>query len=106
MYHGSHTNETLIIHEGICLTDDYSTAEHYAGGGWVHEVEIDMDSLTVERVEGYDHDTNSCPADSAEYRAAKAAEGVDVLVYEDEDDRGREHTCYRLISDRALRAVK
>lgn len=105
LYHGSHRGE-LSIHEGLCLTPDLDVAERYAGRlGEVFEVEIDLSALTVVEVPGYDHDTNEAPADDASYRAARAAEGADVLVYEDEDERGREHKCYRLVSERAMASV-
>ena len=105
LYHGSHDGQ-LTIHEGICLAEQESFAEQYAGmNGEVFEVELDDEGLNVVDVPGYDHDTNDCPADNAEYRAARAAEGADVLRYEDEDEMGREHTCYRLVSDRALAAA-
>ena len=104
LYHGSHTG-TITLHEGICLTAQRDVAERYAGRlGVVGEIDIDLDSLVVVRVAGYDHDANYAPADDDEFRAAHRAAGVDVLVYDDEDESGREHACYRLISDRALAA--
>src|SRR5690606_14852511 len=91
----------LVIHDWPCLTPDLVVAERYAGRmGEVFEVELDLAPLTVVEVPGYDHDTNEAPADDEAFRAARAAEGADVLVYEDEDERGREHTCYRLVSER------
>ena len=108
LYHGSHKNtEGLVLHEGICLTDWEDVAEMYAGmRGEVYEVAVELDALTVTEVPGYDHDTDDCPADHAEYRAARAAEGADVLVYEDEDERGEVTTCYRLVSEAAIAAVR
>lgn len=90
--------------EGWCLTDDEIAAGHY--GCHIATLEIDLDSLTVERVAGYDRDENETPADSAAFRAAAAARGVDVVIYSDETERGREHATYRLVSERAVAAVR
>ena len=104
-YHGTHRNE-MVPHEGLCLTASEDVAARYAGmSGSVYAVRIDTASLNVVEVPGYDHDTNEAPADDEGYRAARAAEGADVLRYEDEDDTGRVHVCYRLISERALAAI-
>ena len=105
-FHGAHTSYTL--HEGQCYTDDIAVALRYCAGGRngrVARVDIDLSGLVVEECEGYDHDENDCPADCEDFRAAAAARGVDVLRYEDEDDTGRRHDCYRLVSPKALAAV-
>lgn len=106
LYHGRHsTRFGSSAHEGICLTDSDAVAQHYAGStGIMYEIEIDMESMVVEDCEGYDRDSNETPADSAEYRSAAAVRGIDVLRYEDEDEFGRSHGCYRLVSERAVAA--
>jgi hypothetical protein len=101
LYHGSHRG-TFVAHEGLCLTDDQDVAETYAANGSTFAVTIGLDALTVEECAGYDHDENDAPADGFAFRAAAAARGVDVLVYDDEDEQGRAHACYRVISARAL----
>lgn len=103
LYHGSHTG-TPALHDGICLTADRDCARHYAGNGTLAAVTL-PEWIVVESCPGYDHDENDCPADSAAYRAAAAARGVDVLLYEDEDEQGRGHDCYRLVSERVLAAA-
>ena len=103
-YHGAHT--AYEPHEGQCYTDDRQVAEHFAGrSGIVATVEL-AGSLVVERCSGYDHETNYAPADDATYRAAAAERGVDILLYEDEDDRGAEATCWRIVSARALESLR
>jgi len=101
MYHGSH-NEimgTHAAHVGLCITDSLSSAQTYAGRwGVVYAVELDLDALDVVEVEGYDHDSDEAPGDSGEYPDA------DVIVYEDEDERGQSHTTWRLVSARAVAA--
>jgi len=105
LFHGAHTD--LAIHEGQCWTEDYEAADRYAQSeGPVAHAEIDLSGLTVEECEGYNHDENDAPADSAEFRAAATARGVDVLVYADCDEQGQEHTCYRIVSDRAVEAFR
>lgn len=100
LFHGAHTS--YQAHEGQCYTADEQIAEHYAGwNGFVATVEL-PDDLVIEDCPGYDRDENEAPADSEAYRQAAAARGVDVLRYEDEDEMGREHACYRLVSERAL----
>jgi len=107
LWHGGRSVER---HSGLCLTDCERTAAAYAerscsDADSVHTVEIDMDSLVVEHVDAYDRDADSAPADSAKDRARYLAAGVDVVVFADEDPRGRGHLTYRLISERALAAV-
>ena len=103
LFHGAHSTLT-IGHEGQCFVDEYDRAECY--GRNVFGAVLDLDALNVERCDGYDHTTNEAPADCAEFRAAAAARGVDVLVYDDADECGREHTCWRLVSDRAVEMVR
>ncbi len=92
--------------EGWCLTDESSARNYGLSGASIAEVVIDLDALTVAECDGYDPRENETPADSAAFRAAFAAQGVDVLVYADADETGREHTTYRLISYRALAAAR
>lgn len=100
-YHGAH-DAKHAAHEGICLTDERPVAEAY--GRHVFAAEIDLRAFQVEACEGYDHDEDEAPADRRAFRAAAAARGVDVLIYEDEDQMGRVFTCYRLVSARAVAA--
>jgi hypothetical protein len=100
-YHGTLYEFTAYV--GICLTTDDDAARHY---GEVHRIELDTDGLTVLRVPGYDREINEAPADRADNLAAWQAQGVDVLVYDDESEQGREHDCVRLISDRAVARIQ
>ena len=87
--------------EGWCLTDDYEAACRY--GYYVAKVEIDLDALDLKEVPGYDHNTNTTPADSLAFRQAQ---GVDVVCYEDETDTGMWHYTWRLASERAVNACR
>jgi hypothetical protein len=101
LFHGAYTALT-IGHEGQCFVDEYDVAERYARGGDTCGILLDMSALVVESCEGYDRAEDYAQADSAEFRAAAAARGVDILVYDDEDINGNSHTCYRLVSERAV----
>ncbi len=103
LFHG--TRSTLTMgHEGQCFVDEFDRAEWY--GDNVFGCLLDLDGLTVEECEGYDRDSDDAPADCDRFRAEAAARGVDVLVYDDEDEMGQQHTCWRLVSERAVAAVR
>jgi hypothetical protein len=106
LYHGTHNNlmGTGAAHEGMCFTESEESAQQYAGSnGTVYT--IDIAGLNVVECEGYDRDENYAPADSDSFRAAHAANGADILRYSDEDENGREHECFRLVSEKAVAAV-
>lgn len=106
LYHGTHNGlmGTGKAHEGMCLVDCESHAARYAGRfGTVYAV--DLDGMVVEECPGYDHDTNDAPADEQSFRERAADRGVDILEYEDEDEQGQPHTCYRIVSPRAIEAA-
>lgn len=103
LYHGSH-NGTTLAHEGMCMTDREDIAEVYAQGGTMTAYDL-PEWAVVEDCDGYDWDTNNATADCLAYRQAAAARGVDLLRYSDADECGREHTCYRLVSDRIVAAL-
>jgi len=99
----AHRNPDMLAAaaEGWCLTDDADAARRY--GPHIAVVEIDLDALTVAEVDGYDRATNTTPADSAAFRAAQ---GADVLGYDDENERGEYHYTWRLASAVAVAAAR
>ena len=103
LYHGTHNGMmgTGRAHEGMCFADSKANATRY--GATVYMCEFA--GLAIEECAGYDREENYAPADSRKFRAAAAARGVDILRYEDEDEAGQQHTCYRLVSDRAVDAA-
>lgn len=109
-YHGTSRND-WAIHVGACLATDSDIAENYATE-WatssrparVFEVELDLDGLSVVEAEPGDRDSATWAGDYD--LESYAAAGADVLVYEDEDYRGRSHETYRLVSERALAAAR
>lgn len=103
LYHGAHTSYTL--HIGQCYTDDSGAAESYASQGRDGElvaIEIDMSDLVVTTVEGYDRDEDEAAGD----RDISAFAGHDIIRYTDEDLRGQPHDTWRLVSDKALAAIR
>lgn len=108
LYHGSHSNTALIAHIGLCLTDSDRAAEAYACGDvdQVYTVELDLNGLNVvDMDDAYDREENEAPGDRDEDIARMQAEGIDVITYDDEDERGRVHACWRIISDLALSRI-
>lgn len=103
MFHGTHNSigGTSAAHIGLCLTNSIDIASNYAGSrGKVFAAAIDFSELDLAEVDGYDHDSDIAPGDvAAEY-------GCDVLVFEDEDERGSWHRTWRLVSQRAVDACE
>jgi hypothetical protein len=89
----------------MCLTDDRDVAESYAKGNVLAEVSLDLGSLNVVRVDGYDRVSNRAPGDRASEIKAYALQGIDVILYSDEDESGRAHETWRLVSERAAQAL-
>lgn len=108
LYHGCTTPTANALAQGeafrlgTCFAESATAAATYAYKGSLVEIEIDLSGLIVTEVAGYDRDSDTAPGD----RDLSEFAGIDVLVYEDEDLHGREHTTYRLISNRALERVR
>lgn len=81
-------------------TNDFESAKSYAayGRGVMYSVEFYESDWNIAEVEGYDHDADYTPADDEDFRSYYRRRGVDVLLYDDEDERGREHLTYLPIS--------
>lgn len=98
-FHGAHTAYTL--HLGQCWTDEADIADSYAGrNGVIMEATIDLSGLDMVEVDGYDRDADEAPGDMD-----VDAFDCDVIVYDDEDMFGTQHTTWRLVSERAVAAV-
>ena len=102
-YHGSHTG-ALILHVGLCVTDDADAAASYAQGEAVHGISLDMSGLRVVEVDGYDYDEDEAPGDRDALELALAL-SADVVMYNDADLRGPEHMTWRLLTPAALASV-
>jgi len=104
LYHGAHTN--FELHEGQCFTDSIKNAFVFSGEkGEVCEILLPDDVVIKEDVP-YNHDENLHPSDFKEYREKKRDEGIDILMYEDEDELGDRFTTYRVVNPRILPRIR
>ena len=103
-YHGAQNGE-WAPHIGACLVDDERIAWEYARrGGTVYRVEVArLASVEVEVTQARRAEMDY-PGDRAAERAALVNAGYDVAEYDDETENGRQHRCYRLLSDAAVAA--
>ena len=92
LFHGTN-NSSLVLHAGLCLTDDRRIAAEY--GANVHEVEVSGTILSV-AVSREDRDNMIYPGDRKIELAAWAAAGWAMVRYEDETANGSQHTTWRL----------
>ena len=111
LYHGTARTDWQA-HIGACLTPSEDAATSYArwrgypAVGAVLAISIDMTGLVVQdRTEDVDRDQQDYPGDTAAGCATLAAEGLDIVTYDDEDERGQTLRCVRLVSARAVAAV-
>jgi hypothetical protein len=108
MYRGTLAGNDSID-EGDCLADSAHVAGRYAArrrNGAVQTVEIDLDGLTVHRVDGFDPMDCSGFYPGDQDLADWQDRGVDVLVYDDVDDCGEGHETYRIVSARGAAAAR
>ena len=104
LFHGS-SRPDWTPHAGACLVDDERVARQYARGGTVYTVVVAGDLAVLSA--DVDQDRRAVmdyPGDRAEERAEYIADGYDVVEYPDETETGRQHVCYRLLSDAAVSA--
>jgi len=92
LYHGTN-NANLVMHAGICLTDDAEIAAEY--GANVHEVEVFGEALRVE-VCAADRDMVVFPGDRKSELVAWAAAGWSMVRFADETCSGSQHETWRL----------
>ena len=104
-YHGAHGQGAYSWepHQGLCLTDDYDAARHYAGErGTVYVITVPDDLTVLDSDDGYDHEANSCRWDDlCELEDC----GHDIVSYQDEDEWGHQHTTWRIASERAVEMI-
>lgn len=100
MFHGGSGD----LHIGICLTDDFRAAAHYANKNMsrtVAAIGYDFGGLTVLGCDdaGTDDDGDFyAPGDDGDNL------GADVLRFDDLDPNGRTHTTWRLMTAAAVAA--
>lgn len=106
LLHGT-TKANWTHHVGACLTDNearaLASAAIHGGDVALYAVNIDLSNLVVvDLSEEVDRGNQHWPGDTARDLARLRSEGYDVVTYSDETEDGREMTCWRLISDRAV----
>lgn len=100
VYHGAHTK--FKPHIGQSYTTDKKVALSYSGdNGWLATARLNLNGLSVREVDPYDRDLDTAIGDDG-----KPLLGVDVVVFDDEDPRGRPHKTWRLMSRKALRNLR
>lgn len=111
LMHGS--RKPLALHLGLCLTDSREAAFAYARQGSVGKltvtaVDLPLDGLRVVDVEGFGEGaTADAAGDSAEELAALAADGIDVVTYDDEAiGMDGTHRTWRIVSEKAMAACR
>lgn len=79
-YHGNHGGNALpqgVAHAGLCFTTDRDAAGRYARAkGTVWTCDLDLEGLTVERVEGYSWGSDVAVGDTDASLAELRSRGV------------------------------
>ena len=105
LHNGRRRQQDPALYIGVCFTDDIEIAEGYGEIVTTIEMPKGLEVLEVE-VSREDIDNNDWPGDTEEGCAAFAADGVDVVRFEDMDENGVGHTTWRLVSQRAVDAAR
>lgn len=95
------------LHIGQTFADNKDTADNYAKDK-TFSGEVDMSGLKIAHVKPFDRDDANFGAlgDSKEDISALQDEGIDLIIYDDEDPEQRQHKAYRVVSDKALDRFK
>lgn len=105
-FHGTH-RKNPEVHVGQTYADNQRTADNYSSKD-TFRGEVNLDGLKVAHVKRFNRDDINYGAlgDSDRDIAALRRRGIDMLKYEDEDPENRQHTAYRIVSDKALGRFK
>jgi len=101
LFHYSHNNEELTVHNGLCMADDPWVCHRYAQGaktGAYYAVEV-PDAIISTIKENFSYQDNDHSTDAAAGRKAYADAGHIVIRYNDVDPSGNEHDTYRVVVD-------
>lgn len=101
LIHSSRSN-AVTAHIGFCATE--SAYARYGRNRYTVSIPagLEIRAIASDRAR---IDANDWPGDTAEECAEYAAQGIDVISYEDMDEGGRQHTTWRLVSERAVATV-
>lgn len=108
LYHGS--SKAFTAHIGLCLTDDSSAAWEYAvraaRPGILTKVEVELQGLNVAQGRSFGEGSGDACGDTASEIKRLRRRGVDVVEFMDEAPGGMKHRTWRLLSKKALKALK
>lgn len=106
LWHGT-GQSSPAIHAGQTFADNRETADRYSKGKTING-DLDLTGLKIGHSEKFDRDdaNHGALGDKEEDIKELRKRGVDVIKYSDEDPHGKEHTAYRLISDKAVNRLK
>lgn len=107
LYHGS--SKGFTAHIGLCLTDDSAAAWEYAvrsgRPGTLTTVELSTFGLKIAKGRDFGEGSGDACGDTPAEIKRLRRRGVDVVEYMDEAPGGMRHRTWRLLSQKALRAV-
>jgi len=105
-FHGTRMKDANL-HIGKTFTDNQTTADNYADEKTFHG-DVDLNGLKIAKVKRFDREDANYGAvgDSDSDIADLQDRGIDLIEYDDEDPSGREHSAYRIVSDKALDRFK
>lgn len=105
-FHGSF-RKAPELHVGQTFADNRDTAENYSSKKMFTGT-VDMEGLAIARVSDFNRDEANYGAigDSEKDIQKLQDAGVDIIHYEDEDPNQRQHTSFRIVSQKALDRFK
>ena len=105
-FHGTSMRDA-DLHIGKTFTDNQTTADNYAAEK-TFQGNVDLNGLKIAKVKRFDREDANYGAvgDSNSDIADLQDRGIDLIEYDDEDPSGREHSAYRIVSDKALDRFK
>lgn len=105
-FHGTRM-KNADLHIGKTFADNQQTADNYASDK-TFQGNVDISGLKIARVKRFDRDDPNYGAvgDTDDDIADLQDRGIDLIEYDDEDPNNKEHTAYRIVSDKALGRFK
>ena len=103
-FHGTFKNDP-ILHLGQTFADNEDTARNYGGSrGKLFNGTVDLKGLRIAHVKPFDRDDANYGAigDRESEILWLQQQGVDLIVFDDEDPHNRQHESWRIVSPKAL----
>jgi hypothetical protein len=101
-FHGTRM-KNADLHIGKTFTDNQETAHNYASEK-TFQGNVDVSGLKIAKVKRFDREDANYGAvgDTDDDIADLQERGIDLIEYDDEDPSNKEHSAYRIVSDKAL----